>query len=196
MNSENAVINIEIGMYGYSEEYFFDYKEKQGIFDPVFLQGLAFADYILKVYLETKDSVHGETFSNFLYSLKAGDIEVLKKEKREIQQFNKDEASLDDIRFIFEINYSNKKHSFFFEATGNWVEEDLFKMDMVNSVFELISLLGQRNLYDENYSLFLQEIANNIGKYLKEDNSFDEIAIPEITFMVVVIAYENYLNIV
>jgi len=195
MNSENAVINIEIGMYGYSEEYFFDYKEHKGMFDPVFLQGLAFADYIFKVYLETQNSVHGETFAKFLYSLKSGDIEVLKKEKREIRQFKEEEASMDDIRFIFDLFYSNKKHFFVFEASGNWVEENLFKMDMVNSVFELISLLGQRNLYDENYSSYLQEIANNVGKYLQDNNSFDETAIPELTFMIVVLAYENYINI-
>ena len=196
MNTDNGIISFEIGMYGYSEEYFFDYKENKGIFDPVFLQGLAFADYVLKIFLETQNTVHGDTFANFLYSLKSGDIEALKKEKREIVPFNEEEASLDDIRFLFELSYSIKKHSFSFEASGNWVEEDLFKLDMVNSVFELISLLGQRNLYDENYSLYLQEIANNIGKYLKDNNCFDETAIPEITFMIVVLAYENYLNII
>lgn len=193
MSNKDAIITLEIGMYSHSEEFYFLYNEEKGSFDSVFLQGLLFADYIFKVYLETDNSIHSETFADFLSNLTQEDVEILTIEKEEFPIFNPDETSPGDIHFFLELLYSEEKHVFSFENQGNWYEKDLYKFDIVNSVIELISFLGKKNIQMNSFYNFIVEIANNSGEYFKKSNFKDE-DITKDSFLIVIIAYDNFLK--
>lgn len=193
MESKEAIISLEIGMYNYTEEFYFIFKEKNKEYDPVFLQSLLLTNYIFKVYLETGDSEHSQAFENFLRNIKLQDLDMIINEKKDFLNFNHEESSTDDIRFFLDLLYSDENYNFSFEAQGNWSEKELYKLDMVNSVIELISFLGKKNKQINNFNNFLIEILNSSGEYFK-DNIFLNEDIEEASLMITILAYENYLN--
>lgn len=193
MASKEGIIELEIGMYSYSENFFFRYNEKNNEYDPIFLQGLLFANYVFEVYQELKESFHGETFANFLKKLKIEEFQILVEEKDEFSIFNPEETSPDDIHFFLDLRYSEEKYVFSFEAKGDWFEKELYKLDIVNSVIELLSFLGKHNFGNNNFSEFIVEISNNAGEYFNNTNFKDE-DIAESALMMVVLSYDNYIN--
>lgn len=193
MDKDKAYISINIGMYGDSEDYYFEYKENPGSFDPVFLQGLLFADYIFKVYSEAGKTVQGEMFAEFLSSIKSEDVELLVEEKTYNLEFNQEKSSPNDIRFNTELTYTKEENVFNFEAVGGWFEEELYKLDLVNSVFELISFLGKKNKHNYSFLKFISEISNYSGEFFKK-NIVNDSEITKNSFMIVLLAYENFLN--
>lgn len=190
---KEATVALEIGMYNYSEEYYFNYQDKNEKYDPVFLNGLLFSNYLFRVYFETGNSVHSKTFADFLNVIKPEDMEVLAKEKKLVSAYNPEEASPDDFQFFLELNYSEDSHDFSFESQGNWIDEDLYKFDVVNSAIELISYLGKQNIHNKAFFVFLAEIANTTGNFIK-NNEFAENDIKKVSSMITVLAYENFLR--
>jgi hypothetical protein len=47
MLKKDATVALEIGMYNYSEQYYFNYHDKNENYDPVFLNGYYFRTIFL-----------------------------------------------------------------------------------------------------------------------------------------------------
>ncbi len=193
MKNQDSNIFLEIGMYNYNEAFYFTYKEESNEYDPVFLQVLLLTNYIFKVYQETDNSEHSQAFELFLKNIKIEDLEILVNEKNDSSTFNHEESSPEDIHFFLDLIYSEDKYNFSFETQGNWPEKELYKLDLVNSVIELITFLGKKNKDHRNFSNFIIETLNTSGEYFRNNNLSKE-DVTEATLMITILAYDNYLN--
>lgn len=193
MTNNDANILLEIGMYDFSEEFYFLYKENKNPYDSIFLQGLLFAEYLFQVNLEIENSLHSQNYLRFLNTLNSQEVEILTREKKDFPIFNSEDASPEDIHFFLELEYSEERHNFSFEAQGNWPDPDLYKLDIVNSSIEFISFLGKKNQQINSFYDFITEIANNSSVCFTK-TTLNKIAIKEDLLMIVIIAYDNLLK--